>query len=278
MGGEWTVAHLRSVQAGGISRRSVLLGAATTVAVASIPRYARPQAQTPANPLASWNDGPAKQAVLEFVRATTDQASNNFVTPEDRIATFDQDGTLWVEHPGYGQAMFALDRVRELAPQHPEWQNQEPFKSVLSNDPAAVGKFTESDWLDIVGATLAGMNEREYAEIVGHWIETAKHPRFNRLYTELVYQPMLEMPMARSFVDHRWDSPRKLGFAPDSPLEGEGFEPSVPRQRINAFRDCKVRAMADNPACRRASRQIGRRSLQPRDRWFADSPLEERRF
>ena len=140
MGGEWTVAHLRSVQAGGISRRSVLLGAATTVAVASIPPYARPQAQTPANPLASWNDGPAKQAVLDFVRATTDQASNNFVTPEDRIATFDQDGTLWVEHPGYGQAMFALDRARELALQHPEWQNQEPFKSVLSNDPHGGGK------------------------------------------------------------------------------------------------------------------------------------------
>jgi phosphoglycolate phosphatase-like HAD superfamily hydrolase len=115
------------------------------------------------------------------------------VVPEDRIATFDQDGTLWVEHPGYGQAMFALDRVHELAPQHPEWQSQEPFKSVLSNDPAAIGKFTESDWLDIVGATLAGMAEREYIEIVQHWTETAKHPRFNRLYTELIYQPMLEV-------------------------------------------------------------------------------------
>jgi hypothetical protein len=89
--------------------------------------------------------------------------------------------------------MFALDRVHALAPQHPEWQSQEPFKSVLSNNPAAVSKFAESDWMNIVGATLAGMTEREYAEIVAHWIETAKHPRFNRLYTDLVYQPMLEV-------------------------------------------------------------------------------------
>jgi haloacid dehalogenase-like hydrolase len=157
-----------------------------------VAQYTRGQAQTPSDPLASWNDGPAKQAILDFVRATTDQSSKDFVKPEDRIATFDQDGTLWVEHPGYGQAMFALDRVHTLAPQHPEWQNQEPFKSVLSNDPAAIGKFTESDWLQIVGATLAGMTEDDYTDIVQHWIEAAKHPRFNRHYTDLVYQPMLE--------------------------------------------------------------------------------------
>jgi phosphoglycolate phosphatase-like HAD superfamily hydrolase len=177
---------------GGISRRVMLLGVPATVAAASVARYAAAQAQTPDNPLASWNDGTAKQAILDFVHTTTDPSSKDFVQPEDRIATFDQDGTLWVEHPGYGQAMFALDRVHQLAPQHPEWQNQEPFKSVLSNDTAAVSKFTESNWLAIVGATLAGMTEQEYAEIVEHWTETAKHPRFNRLYTELVYQPMIE--------------------------------------------------------------------------------------
>jgi hypothetical protein len=128
------------------SPRSVLLGAASTVAVASIPRYARPQAQTPANPLPSWNEEPAKQAVLDFVRATTDQSSKNFVVPEDRISTFDQDGTLWVEHPLYTQAMFALDRVHALAPQHPEWQSREPFMAVLSGKPDALTKFTERDW------------------------------------------------------------------------------------------------------------------------------------
>jgi phosphoglycolate phosphatase-like HAD superfamily hydrolase len=176
----------------------MLLGATATVAAAAATAvaagpFSAAQAQTPATALASWNEGPARQAILDFVHATTDPSSKDFVPPEDRIATFDQDGTLWVEHPGYGQAMFALDRVHELAPQHPEWQSQEPFKSVLANDPVAVGKFTESDWLEIVGATIAGMTEREYAEIVGRWTETAKHPRFNRLYTELVYQPMLEV-------------------------------------------------------------------------------------
>ena len=116
------MANPQSEQAGGgISRRLMLLGVPATVAAASAAQYAAAQAQTPNSPLASWNDGPAKQAVLDFVRATTDQSSKNFVPPEDRIATFDQDGTLWVEHPEYGQAMFALDRVHELAPQHPEW-------------------------------------------------------------------------------------------------------------------------------------------------------------
>jgi phosphoglycolate phosphatase-like HAD superfamily hydrolase len=187
------MANPKFVQVGRITRRSMLLGAATTVAVISAAQYAGAQAQTAADPLASWNEGPAKQAVLDFVHVTTDPASKNFVTPEDRIATFDQDGTLWVEHPSYGQAMFALARVHELAPQHPEWQSQKPFSSVLSNDAEAVGRLTESDWMEIVGATLAGMTEREYAEIVGNWIKTAKHPRFNRPYTELVYQPMLEV-------------------------------------------------------------------------------------
>jgi phosphoglycolate phosphatase-like HAD superfamily hydrolase len=183
----------KSRQAGAISRRSInLFAITTTLAATSLAQYAAAQVQTPADPLASWNDGPAKRAILDFVRATTDQSSKDFVKPEDRIATFDQDGTLWVEHPGYGQAMFALDRVHMLAPQHPQWQNQEPYKSVLSNDAAAIGKFSESDWLQIVAATLAGMTEADYTDLVQHWIETAKHPRFNRLYADLVYQPMLE--------------------------------------------------------------------------------------
>ena len=187
------MANPKSAQAGDIRRRSILLGVTTTVAAASVAQIAVAQAQTPADPLASWNDGPAKQAILDFARAATDQSSKDFVKPEDRIATFDQDGTLWVEHPGYGQAMFALDRVHALAPQHPEWQNQEPYKSVLSNDPAVIGRFSESDWLQIAAATLTGMTEGDYAVIVQHWIATAKHPRFHRLYTDLVYQPMLEV-------------------------------------------------------------------------------------
>ena len=167
-----------------IRRRSMLLGAAATAAVAqhSSIGYAREQS------LASWNDGAAKQAILDFVRTTTSQ-----VPPEDRVATFDQDGTLWVEHPVYTQAIFALERLHTLAPQHPDWRNREPFKAVLANDEAAIAKFSERDWAEIVFITHAGMSQADFQELVRQWITTAKHPRFKRLYTELVYQPMQEV-------------------------------------------------------------------------------------
>ena len=113
--------------------------------------------------------------------------------PADRIATFDQDGTLWVEHPLYTQAMFALDRVHELAPKHPEWKTEPPFKAVLANDREAMARFTEQDWAKIIGATHAGMTTEAFLKIVQDWLARAKHPRFKRPYTELVYQPMLEV-------------------------------------------------------------------------------------
>jgi phosphoglycolate phosphatase-like HAD superfamily hydrolase len=138
--------------------------------------------------LPSWNDGPAKQTVLDFVRTITGQ-----VPPENRIATFDQDGTLWVEHPVYTQAMFALERRHTLAPHHPEWRNHEPFKAVLANDRTEIAKFSERDWAEIVFATHAGMSQADFLQIVRQWLATAKHPRFKRLYTELVYQPMREV-------------------------------------------------------------------------------------
>lgn len=144
-------------------------------------------------PLASWNDGPAKQSILAFVKDVTDKASPKYVDPEDRIATFDQDGTLWVEHPLYTQAMFALDRIHLLSSQHPDWKNKEPFKAVLANDREAIAKFSESDWEEILGATHAGMTNEQFQEIAKQWIATAKHERFQRPYTELVYQPMLEV-------------------------------------------------------------------------------------
>ncbi len=175
-----------------ISRRGLL---ASVAVLPSLPEVitataARTQA---AGVLPSWNDGPAKQTVVDFVRATTDPSSKNFVAPEDRIATFDQDGTLWVEHPLYTQAMFAIDRVHALAPQHPEWQSNEPFKAVLSNDRSALGHFSERDWAEIIFVTHAGMSQAEFVAIAGQWLATAKHPRFKRLYTELVYQPMIEV-------------------------------------------------------------------------------------
>jgi phosphoglycolate phosphatase-like HAD superfamily hydrolase len=149
--------------------------------------------QPPTDPLPSWNDGPAKRAIFEFVRTTTDRASPKYVPPAERIATFDNDGTLWVEQPLYTQFMFAFDRVKELAPQHQEWKTQEPFKAILAGDHAALAKFTKKDLLDIVAATHTGMTTEKFREIAKQWLATAKHPRFKRLYPECVYQPMLEV-------------------------------------------------------------------------------------
>jgi hypothetical protein len=150
-------------------------------------------AQAQRDPLPSWNNGPAKQAIISFVRDTTEKSRSKYIEPKDRIATFDQDGTLWTEHPLYTQAMFALDRLGKLAPQHPEWKDTQPFKAVLENDREAMGKFTESDWLQIVAVTHAGMSTEEFQALVKQWLATAKAPRFDRPYTDLVYLPMLEV-------------------------------------------------------------------------------------
>ncbi len=150
-------------------------------------------AQAQRDPLPSWNKGPAKEAIIAFVKDTTEKSSPKYIEPQDRIATFDQDGTLWTEHPIYAQAAFALSRVGQLAPQHPEWKEKEPFKSVLAGDREAMSKFTESDWLQIVAVTHAGMSTEEFQALVKQWLATAKAPRFDRPYTDLVYQPMLEV-------------------------------------------------------------------------------------
>lgn len=151
------------------------------------------RAQMP-DPLPSWNDGPAKQAILDFVRSATEENSPGFVAPAERIATFDNDGTLWVEHPIYTQVVFAVDRVRELAPQHPEWKTTEPFASILAaKDDAALDGFTIADFAKVVAETHAGTTVAEFQKIVRQWLRTARQPRFKRPYTELVYVPMLEL-------------------------------------------------------------------------------------
>ncbi|HTV93644.1 MAG TPA: HAD family hydrolase [Verrucomicrobiae bacterium] len=150
-------------------------------------------AQTNADPLPSWNAGAAKTAILNFVRAATDSSGPNFLRPEDRVATFDQDGTLWVEHPVYAQVEFAFDRVFELAPQHPEWKTTEPFKSVLSRDKAAMAQFTTKDLEAIVAQTQTGMSTDAFATILANWLATAKDSRWHRPYTDLIYGPMLEV-------------------------------------------------------------------------------------
>jgi len=145
------------------------------------------------DPLASWNDGPAKQAIVEFVRATTDKAGPKYVPPEKRITTFDNDGTLWVEQPMYTQVMFAMDRVAALAPEHPEWKTQDPFKAILTRDREAIAKFSLADLAKILAVTHSGMTVEAFEGIVKDWFATARHPRFERPYTELTYQPMLEL-------------------------------------------------------------------------------------
>jgi hypothetical protein len=143
--------------------------------------------------LPSWNDGAAKAAIVAFLRATTDPASPDFVPEKDRIATFDQDGTTWVEHPCYAQLAFTLHRLAALAPLHPEWRDADPFKSALTEGLAAFGKFTMADLETLVTATHAGMSTDAFEGIVAEWTANARHPRWNRPYTELVYQPMLEV-------------------------------------------------------------------------------------
>lgn len=145
------------------------------------------------DPLPSWNQGTAKASIITFMQRVADRDSPQYVPPDQRIATFDQDGTLWVSHPLYTQAMFALDRVKILATQHPEWKTQEPFKAILEGDHDALAKFTEGDWVKILAATHTGMTTEAFLKIARDWLATAKHPRFGRLYTELVYQPMLEV-------------------------------------------------------------------------------------
>jgi len=145
------------------------------------------------DPLTSWNDGPVKQAIVTFVEKVTTEGSPDFVPPAERIATFDNDGTLWPSHPMYTQLAFALDRIKELAPQHPEWKTQQPFKAVLDNDLKALAAAGEKGLVELVMASHAGMSTTEFEAIVKDWFKTARHPRFKRLYTELAYQPMLEL-------------------------------------------------------------------------------------
>ena len=172
-----------------IHRRGLIRCAVAALALLAAPWPAHAQD----DPLPSWNDGSAKQAILDFVTDTTTEGGADFVAPEDRIATFDQDGTTWVEHPLYGQGLFALDRLAEMAPDHPEWKDTEPFKSVLSGDHAAMAKFTEKDWMEIVAVTHAGMSTADFETIVADWLPKSKNPVFGVPVTDLVYQPMIEV-------------------------------------------------------------------------------------
>jgi phosphoglycolate phosphatase-like HAD superfamily hydrolase len=169
-----------------ISSHGKVLG--LVLALAALPALARAEAWLP-----SWNDGASKARIVSFVQDVTDPTSRRYVPPAERIAVFDNDGTLWTEQPMYFQLAFILDRVKALAPQHPEWRTQEPFKSVLAGDMSGVAAAGEHGLMQLMAATHAGMTADEFRQTVSDWLATARHPRFKRPYTELTYAPMKEL-------------------------------------------------------------------------------------
>jgi hypothetical protein len=173
----------------GVSRRGLLASAAALPILLGLPRSL--QAQT--DPLPSWNDGASKQAIMTFVARVTRQDGPDFVPPAERIATFDNDGTLWCEHPMYVQLAFALDRVKAMAPLHPEWKDKQPFQAAIDGDMKTLAAAGERGLAELILATHAGMTSEEFTKIVTDWLATARDPRFKRPHTELVYQPMLEL-------------------------------------------------------------------------------------
>ena len=143
--------------------------------------------------LPNWNEGPAKSAILDFVARVTREGGRDFVPPAERIAVFDNDGTLWSEQPMYVQLAFALDRIKALSTHHPEWKTRQPFKAALEGDAKTLAQGGAKSLVELMMASHAGMTSDEFDAIVRDWLRTARHPRFNRPYTELVYQPMLEL-------------------------------------------------------------------------------------
>ncbi|MGO9005929.1 MAG: HAD family hydrolase [Beijerinckiaceae bacterium] len=177
----------------GITRRVLLTTAATVPILFGSALSILQHAQAQTDLLPSWNDGPAKKAIVEFVARVTRQGGPDFVPPAERIAVFDNDGTLWPEHPMYVQMAFALDRVKVMAALHPEWKDTQPFKAVLEGDMKTLAESGEHGMAELVMATHAGMTTDEFQKIVTDWLATARHPTFKRPYTELVYQPMIEL-------------------------------------------------------------------------------------
>ncbi|MEM1028563.1 MAG: HAD family hydrolase [Planctomycetota bacterium] len=146
-----------------------------------------------AEPLSSWNDGPAKQSIIDFVEAVSTAGSPDYVPEAERIATFDNDGCLWSEQPVYFQLIYAIDRVKALADDHPEWKTTQPFQAVLENDRAALAAMDHAQLGQLILATHAGMTTDEFEAAVREWLDTARHPRFDRPYDELTYEPMVEL-------------------------------------------------------------------------------------
>jgi hypothetical protein len=182
--------NVNSDDAGFSRRQALTLPLAAAAAGLLVPSLAKGAA---GDPLPSWNDSRSKTAILDFVARVTKDGGPDFVPLEDRIAVFDNDGTLWSEKPAYFQFFFVLARVKQLYPQHPEWENQQPFAAAVAGDMKTLAESGEKGALTLVMATHAGMTSEAFAQIVVDWITTARHPRFDRLFTDLVFQPMLEV-------------------------------------------------------------------------------------
>jgi hypothetical protein len=231
------------------------------VSLATAALVAASAAIAQSDPLPTWNDGAAKARIVGFVQAVTDTGSKDYVPPPGRIAVFDNDGTLWSEQPAYFQLLFAIDRVKALAPRHPEWKTTQPFKAALEGDMKALAGSGEKGLLELVMATHAGNTADEFARIVKDWLATAKHPKFKRPYTELVFQPMLELlaylrangfqtwivsgggiEFLRVFAEERYGVPphQVLGSSVKTKYELRGGQPVIVRLPLIEFIDDKA--------------------------------------
>jgi hypothetical protein len=231
------------------------------VSLATAALVAASAAIAQSDPLPTWNDGAAKARIVGFVQAVTDTGSKDYVPPPGRIAVFDNDGTLWSEQPAYFQLLFAIDRVKALAPRHPEWKTTQPFKAALEGDMKALAGSGEKGLLELIMATHAGNTADEFARIVKDWLATAKHPKFKRPYTELVFQPMLELlaylrangfqtwivsgggiEFLRVFAEERYGVPphQVLGSSVKTKYELRGGQPVIVRLPLIEFIDDKA--------------------------------------
>jgi hypothetical protein len=172
-----------------VGRRDLLRLSGSALLAGALPVHGWAQS----DPLPAWNDGKARQTIIDFVERVTKAGAPGYVPPAERIATFDNDGTLWPEQPAYFQLLFVFDRIRELAPKHPEWTTRQPFASVLKGDMKTITAGGAKSIAPLLAATHTGMTTEEFSRSVGAWIETARHPATCKLYTDMAYQPMLEV-------------------------------------------------------------------------------------
>ena len=250
---------------------------ALTVSLAcSAPSDGTPQEATPSDPLPSWNEGASKQQILDFVARVTDPNDSDFVAVGERVATFDNDGTLWAESPLYFQLLFAVDRVRALAAEHPEWKTEQPFKAILEDDRETLGGMGHAELGLLLAATHTGNTAEEFAAIAREWMDTARHPRFDRPFDECIYQPMLEVlsflrangfktfivsgggiEFIRTFAEEAYGIPRDqvVGSSAETEFRTEGDRTFLMRLPELHFNDDK----AGKPVA--INRYIGRRPI-----------------